>query len=1026
MYVIWLAAKRLRAKKGSAALAAAGIAAGAAALAVVLAGSMVAQDRSVARALRAIDPTQQPLRATWGGISGQGAESFASLDRAARRALTPLTGRPPFAVLLYKESRFGGALADLGAIDGLGRWVRLRSGRLPRVCTPSRCEVVQVAGAGPLPQLPGAHFVRVGTGRLVSGLPLGESLGVRAPTPAEQAAISYHAPHQPPVLLAEGVPQLLKAAPLDLIYRTISWVVPLRSADVHPWSLDAFAARVARAGSELENDSDAFGLTSPVSDLQTARDQARVAGRRLLLVGGTTAALLLAFALLAASAMSQEAEAAARRLTWYGARRRQLAGIFAAEAAATAVVGAAVGWAAGSAVSIAVADRAGSPAWAVVTHSALAASGLAAAAGVGVAAALILLGSLRPSRLRVGALRLSPVDLAAVAALAVVVLTLARGQVSASALAQEQGTGVTLLILPGLAAFVAAVACVRLLGPGLRLLERAARRASVPVRLAALSVARHPGRSAIAVGFLVVSLGLALFASTYRSTLTRNQADEAAFAVPLDYTLQEDFSNVLEPPLAAAPLSAYRALGPGVQALPVIREFGDAGAVSGAVSTAVLGIPSGGLRLLRWRSDFSATSPATLARRIEPNGPVALRGLRLPADARTLTLPVELRGKPIKLTATVETLRQDFVLLPFGLVLPGRHRLASSLPPAARGGLVTSLELDLSIRGNRIFGQIGGRGNIAEEAGALTLGRMTAGGMVLPGYSGWIGNAGIRPLETSGGAQIRYLLTSAVLSHFRPRQPTDGRPVPVIASPALARAAGPDGIVPIQLGDQRLHVRVVGIASRFPTIDSDFVVGDESWLLGAMNADFPGAGVPSEIWIKGGPQLGRTFEQPPFDVLQLSSRRAVLEGLRSDPLARGSLIALGFAAVIALLLALAGVMLAVAGDLRDERGELRDLEAQGAEPATLRRHLRLRALLLVGIGLAGGIATGAALGGLVVGVVTLTANASSPEPPLRLEVDWPLLAAGLAAYAVLVVALVAALTWNAFRGEAVRLQEATA
>jgi hypothetical protein len=303
---------------------------------------------------------------------------------------------------------------------------------------------------------------------------------------------------------------------------------------------------------------------------------------------------------------------------------------------------------------------------------------------------------------------------------------------------------------------------------------------------------------------------------------------------------------------------------------------------------------------------------------------------------------------------------------------------------------------------------------------------MTAGGTALPGYGGWIGNAGIRPTQTSGGARLRYLLTSAVLSHYRPRQPTDGRPVPVIASPALARAAGPGGIVPIQLGDQRLHVRVVGTASRFPTIDSDFVVGDESWLLGAMNADFPGAGVPSEIWIKGGPQIGRALVRPPFDRLELSSRRAVLDGLRSDPLARGSLIALALAALIALLLALAGVVLSVIGDLRDERGELQDLEAQGAEPATLRRHLRLRALLLVGVGLGGGIATGAALSGLVVGVVTLTANASSPEPPLQLAVDWPLLAAGLAAYAVLVIGLVAVLTWSAFRHEAVRFAEVLA
>ena len=37
------------------------------------------------------------------------------------------------------------------------------------------------------------------------------------------------------------------------------------------------------------------------------------------------------------------------------------------------------------------------------------------------------------------------------------------------------------------------------------------------LRLATLSLARNPGRAAVAVAFLAISLGLALFASVYRS-----------------------------------------------------------------------------------------------------------------------------------------------------------------------------------------------------------------------------------------------------------------------------------------------------------------------------------------------------------------------------------------------------------------------------------------------------------------------------------------------------------------------------
>jgi hypothetical protein len=64
----------------------------------------------------------------------------------------------------------------------------------------------------------------------------------------------------------------------------------------------------------------------------------------------------------------------------------------------------------------------------------------------------------------------------------------------------------------------------------------------------------------------------------------------------------------------------------------------------------------------------------------------------------------------------------------------------------------------------------------------------------------------------------------------------------------------------------------------------------------------------------------------------------------------------------------------------------------------------------------GGLLTGLVLSLLVVRFVELTANATAPEPPLQLSLDW--LAIGLAAIvaALLAVALVALTTQRAFRG----------
>ena len=122
-----------------------------------------------------------------------------------------------------------------------------------------------------------------------------------------------------------------------------------------------------------------------------------------------------------------------------------------------------------------------------------------------------------------------------------------------------------------------------------------------------------------------------------------------------------------------------------------------------------------------------------------------------------------------------------------------------------------------------------------------------------------------------------------------------------------------------------------------------------------------------------------------------------------------------------------GLLLGLVADLRDESGELFDLESQGAGPPALRRHLRLRALAVAELGLAGGIVTGAVLSALVVDLVVLTANAAAPQPPLRLAVSWPVVLAALAGYVLLAAAIAVAATARAFRARSAgRLSEATA
>jgi hypothetical protein len=323
-----------------------------------------------------------------------------------------------------------------------------------------------------------------------------------------------------------------------------------------------------------------------------------------------------------------------------------------------------------------------------------------------------------------------------------------------------------------------------------------------------------------------------------------------------------------------------------------------------------------------------------------------------------------------------------------------------ALPEAARGGKVVALGIGRALAVEEHASEF------TRVDGVLRLGRLsaqTATGLrpLLTDYSGWIGVNGATPI---GDAAVRYLVNEAAERRFEPRQPTEGTAVPVIVSPPLAAAAGSDGVLPLRVPGGIVRAKVAGVASRFPTVRGDFAVADRRLIFAAANAAKPGAAGVNEIWI-GTPNddsargVQQKLRRPPFDVLGVSSRRALAHDLSSDPLSRGALVILAGAAIGSVLLALLGLLLLLAADVRDEQGELLDLEAQGAGPSTLRRHLRLRGGLVAALGLLGGLGAAAALAALVVGLVTVTVNATTAEPPLLLRVDPSLVALACVAYA---------------------------
>ena len=150
----------------------------------------------------------------------------AGADRAPAR---------PTSLVLFRETSVAGTFAGLGGVEGLGRWVTLRSGRLPRTCRRERCEVLRLRGEGRMPAArrnrgSSRSARRCSTSRVLFGdflAPTDNALAEAEVSPLLARAAGYHRPPPPPLFLAEGVDALAGAPALGRVYRSYAWVAPL-------------------------------------------------------------------------------------------------------------------------------------------------------------------------------------------------------------------------------------------------------------------------------------------------------------------------------------------------------------------------------------------------------------------------------------------------------------------------------------------------------------------------------------------------------------------------------------------------------------------------------------------------------------------------------------------------------------------------------------------------------------------------------------------------------------------------------
>src|SRR5215207_2262484 len=861
------------------------------------------------------------------------------------------------------------------------------SGRLPEPCTSGACEVLQLRGSGAAPR----GCVVVGRGMLRSTALFGDAVPAERNqldrarlAPRLQRIRRYHQPAPPPLLLAEGVRELAARNALATTYRSYSWVTFLRGADVRPWLIDGLVSNAARARVELQGRSPGYDLVAPAEELRAARERTQVGARRLLLLGGQGAALLLGFAAFASTRLRRPSQESGLRLTLLGVPLWQRGLVVATQAVLLTVLGVALAWVSAALAAAAIGERELARNALLGSGGALAMALLALGSSVAVAGALVVRA---PEPRRIGQLDLIAAGLALAVAAALV-----RGAADTKEVLRGGGSGALLLALPAAVVAIVGILGARALPAVVLVGGRALPERWLTARLAVLSIARRPGAGATAVAFLVVCIGLAVFAGTYRATLDQGERDQAAFALGADLVVREDLARLV-PVSEIATRHRLEQLGPRVEAAPVVRATANVAGLSNITGVAVLGLEPAMLRTLRG----SNVDPPNLAVRAKLHGP-RLDGA-LPLRARS-SIP------GVRIEAALRLRDGSYERLAVGARLPTRLRGSTLL------GLRIVPPPRLQERG--------------ADAGRPVTGTVELGALPGVDYRRWIGVGG----ASFRDGRLTVTLSNQVDTWFRPRQALDGRALPAVVSSSLAELADDQGRLVLQIGGRPVALRVVHAAERFPSTRGDFAVVDRAGLEGALNIVDPGSGFPTEVWANAADAEAErgarsALRRAPYDALVLDSRVERERELRDDPIARGSLAMLAIAAGAAFLLALLALALTTLADLRDDREALLDLESQGASPDTLRRLVRMRQLVVGLAGVVGGLLAGAILAGIVVDVVAVSASGSSPVPPLEPSTDAGLVLAGLLVLGLTGTMIVLSATRSAFReGEAGRPAEA--
>ena len=930
-------------------------------------------------------------------------------DATVRRQLSvPGYGSPTRVSYFRSLASPTGAVFRLVGTEKIRSALRLTSGRWPTMCTPERCEVVSVGkasvarsgrGEGTV-DLPDVKYLRV-VGRATPG-PDFPFAGPLAPSNGEL------------LVVADGPDDVQNIKTLDLIRRIDGWVAPIVASKV---GRDSVGTLLRSAGEITEKiDISGVSVTVPDDELQDALDRSRTAGATV----ATSGAALLCLLIVACAAGGFSAKGnhmlAYERLRRRGANEALLRSYRFFAAAIIVAIGLVAGLAIG-AIAIALIAELSRVSVSQAFEETTRATSLVTILG----AAVLLLGVLllamndradRPT-LRFGRIRLS--DVIAVPVVAFTYWAVVRFR-SGGPDSPPTSAWPSLVLIAGVLVWVA----VRVL-PFVIRMAIAHRAGGNPVF--AMVGTKSPARqkASLAGGALAsVAAAMSMFAVSSGATLATNTADQARFAVPLDYRLRIGSSLVRPDELrrSARWQNLRSSLREDLADTDVVRRGATLLGESGDGSLEVVGVaPDVVGSAATWRRDYGPR-PAALRRLLLAPKPVPLG---TPIGKTGTHIYVDVSGDRTALDIAAVFERSNGTWHELGL-----EEVASSPPTRA----ILRGELDADDIGGRFLGfRVGvnaffaeqiehkiGEGNTFTDASNASVqihaafvgpntfdigsdadrfrAAMPSLRRVAISAASLRSDRAVLRAGADDTLDVRVSLqgTSALLL---PDDDTDA--IPALVDDATAKSAGGVGSTFfVETLQRRIPFRVVATAKRFPTAGERFVIADVHQVARQFNLAQPGFGTPTEAWVgmrrgardseAAASTLSQAMRSSPIDQLIVEDRSAIAQRLESDPFRRSSALLLRSSLAIALLVAAVGLFLSSRSDVVDQELFRRTPLLDGVSHRTLASAFARRAYVAVACAVPLGIVTGLPL--LRVGANSIVAGASNEVDilPLRLVV----------------------------------------